>query len=198
MKSLLCRPSVHQAFGQKQLHEKRQLAGWVSGLEGEWWGVNRLRLEGWETILALPTECTEEPLSLHLSLMHWPRWRATQLSLLVRTNHSRALWNIPPHKKTNRKPQPVCHSPPSSPPAPVRLSPTVNKHKSCWWYEPLCTVGTMSNIFKIRVPLHKAQPTTGMCCILFFKKIKKTTAEKKQYWIKTWDVLQQFVLQCSN
>lgn len=75
-------------------------------------------------------------------------------------------------------------------------SPTVNKHKSCRWYEPLvCVVGTTSNIFKIKVPLHKVWLTTGMCCILFFKKNKKTSQKKKKRWLKK---SQMFVLQCSN
>lgn len=84
-------------------------------------------------------------------------------------------------------------------PGRLRLFPTVNNHKSCRWYEPVvCIVGTTSNSFKS--PSHKAWLTTGMCCILFFKKNKKTSLKgkkKNQKWIKIWDVL-QFVLQCSN
>lgn len=80
MKSLLCRPSVCQASGQIQLHEKRQLAGWVRGSGGSVVRVHRLRWHhyidqrGGKPTLALPTECTEEPLltrpPLKLSLMH--------------------------------------------------------------------------------------------------------------------------------
>lgn len=68
-----------------------------------------------------------------------------------------------------------------------------------------CAVGTTSTVFtRERVPLHKAWLTTGMCCILFFKKIKK----KKTRFQKTKKInndlkkisemfYNSFVLQCS-
>lgn len=198
MKFLHCRLSFCQTPGHVQQHEekKRQLAGWVResgsgmvrGKQTEvaplYQGVvNILGSTHWMyrgTTVDLPTpetlsnaltvvevnrakrscpcwwgDATHKP--FEISLFHWHQWETSTSSPLT--------------------------SPPLLP-SPVRLFPTVNKHESCRWYEPgVCIVGTMSNIFKIKVPLHKAWLTTGMCCILFLrkKKLRKPQLKKNNY-----------------
>lgn len=111
-------------------------------------------------------ECTEESLLPRppLAQMHWPR-----LGSNVRrgdtTHHTRASLIL------------------KILPLPTRICSLVNKHKSCWWYEPgVCVVGTaVVQLF----PKSKSSTMRGSLleCVAFCfpRKLRKQQIKKNNY-----------------
>lgn len=179
MKSLL------STFPDTAVGENGSLHAGSGGTEGLWWGVQSLR---WHLYM-------NQGVGINLGSTHWMYRRATvdpPTSLtfstalmeveIHRAKHSCPCWQgdaTPPLKSMGNLSLPTRHlSPPL--PSPLRLFPTVNKHKSCQWYEPaVCIAGTTSNIFKIK-SLYTGRGLLLECvAFCFSRKIRKPEFEKK-------------------
>lgn len=160
--------------------------------------------------MAPPTECTEQPLLAHpLSLMHWPcrgHQSQAQPSPLVKRSHCRALNSLHPPFEISGKPQHLlAPPPPCTPPVPRGSSPAVNKHDivpSMVW-----AIGLRGRDHDFQIKSPSTQVVAHYWNVLHFvfqekytKKThnKKNKNKKNKSWIQIRDVLQKFVLQCSN